>query len=126
MNQRAFRSHFRRRTGEAHMDLSDAYITLLATIRKRSRDSKTVVAFFGLKGLLLTGVAIWFAFRACSPSLILDEQDPFWSIEMLVRHENLSVAAFFGAQALLCLTICLSTWSQRNSDVLTLKLIDKA
>jgi hypothetical protein len=108
------------------MDLSDGDIKLLTAIRKRSRIAKAVIAIFGLKGLLLTGAAISFAFRACKPSSILDQQDPFLLVEMLVRQGDQFAAGLFGVHALLCLMLCLFTWSQRKSDALTLKLIDKA
>ena len=108
------------------MDLSDDDIKLLGTIRKRSRVAKAVIAIFALKGLLLIGVAAWFAIESCSPTLILDQQDPFWALQMLVRQQHQSAAGFFGVCALLNLSICLFTWIQRKSDGLILKLVDRA
>jgi hypothetical protein len=107
------------------VDLSEADIRLLSKMRKRSRVAKAVSAIFGLKGLLLTGVAGWFATKASSPPLIMDQHDPFWSLELLVRQGNLSAAGLFGVHALLCLSFCLCTWNQRKSDALTLKLFDR-
>lgn len=56
---------------------------------------------------------------------MLDQHDPFWSLEMLVRQGNQSAAGLFGVWAVLCLTLCLFTWSQWKSDALTLRLFDK-
>lgn len=108
------------------MDLSDGDIKLLTAIRKRSRVAEAVIAIFGLKVLLLTGAAVWFAIEAGRPALILDRLDPLCSLEELVRQRCLSAAGLCGFHALLCLTVCLFTCSQRKSDALTLKLLDKA
>ncbi len=107
------------------MDLTDGDIKLLTAMRRRSRVAKAVIALFALKGLLLAGVAVYFGIRACRPPLVLDQHSPFWSLELLVRQGELSAAGLFGVQTIVCLMVCLFTWSQRKSDALTLRLIDE-
>ena len=108
------------------MGLSQADILLLSVIRKRSRAAKYVIVLFAVKTLILASVAIWSEIEASRSPQLLADQDPMWPVALLLHQGQVFATAFVGLIALFDGVLSFFLWSQKKSDALTLKLINRA
>jgi len=102
------------------MDLSNSDVKHLTRGRRRQRVAKPLLICFALKTVLLAGAGAWFFSKAEAADLL--SQD-LLRIQMYNHH--FTAGLFCGFLALLEATLTCWVWSQRRSDALILKLLDR-